>query len=288
MGFKEKEQKVKKTKEYASLSIKITLFLLVLLLFFEIYLIFSGNYNFKIFDISIANNYQIISIIELICSILVIILILIISHIYIGKIELIYMKEYLYSVDNDSILHLNLKDEITEGNLKTEGCKKIKNKYIIDLPKYKCTIKRFDEQELMGYSHVLKHRSAFMKYDGSGGPSLPDFKFFTLDSIVEYTFESLDKIEHYPFLYKYLSEKFYDVSILDNKIIIKYHLWNSSINTSNREYLDNFYNYDFTVNIFQKDDGDNIINIIEKAKTMYYEINNQIGIDEESIYGDKN
>ena len=157
---------------------------------------------------------------------------------------------------------------------------------MIDLPKYKCSIKRFDEQELMGYSRILTQRISLINDNKRGGPGLPNFKFFTLDSVVEYTFEMLDRTEYYPFLYENLSKKFNDISILDNKIIIKYHFYDSSINESNHEYFNNFYNYDFTVNVFQKDDNDNIISVIEKAKIIYFEINNQIV--ENGVDGNKN
>lgn len=279
MSSNKKKKRENKIKKYTNLSIKLILLMLALIIIFQIYVVLSNNYKFNF----IINNFGTILTVEMIICILVVMIIEIVSEFYILKQKNINYLPYLYSIDNNAIMYSNLKNEIIEGNLRTEGCIRHKNRYIIKLPKYKCTIKRFDEQELIGYVKVydkLRYRV------GEHSPtSLPNFKFFTIDSIVEYTFEILDKEKYYPFFYETLREKFYDISILDNKIIIRHHFYDNSVNESNHEYYDNYYNYDFTVNT-SKDDNDTITSVMEKAEIIYLEIIKQI--EESSINGNKN
>lgn len=279
MSSNKKKKRENKIKKYTNLSIKLILLMLALIMIFQIYVVISENYKFSF----IINNFGTILTVEMIICILVVMTIEIVSEFYILKQKNINYLPYLYSIDNNAIMYSNLKNEIIEGNLRTEGCIRQKNRYMIKLPKYKCTIKRFDEQELIGYVKVydkLRYRV------GERLPtSLPNFKFFTKDSIVEYTFKILDKEKYYPFFYEKLREKFYDISILGNKIIIRYHFYDNSVNESNHEYYDNYYNYNFTINTC-KDDNDNITSIIEKAEIIYLEIIRQI--EESSINGNKN
>lgn len=288
MDFEVKENKQKKIKKYTKSSIMTIIAIFTIFLIFEIGIVMSGNYNFKIFNINlnfmyIINNYTTILTIQIICSIILIVIICIISHSYIDKLEWKYIKNYLYLTDNYSVLHLKLKDEIIEGNLMTEGCIKKKNKYMIDLPKYKCSIKRFDEQKLMGYVEVYKSETRILKKRINY--SLPDFKFFTIDSVIEYIFELLYEIEYAPFLYEKLRKNFNDISILDNKIIIRYHLYDNSIDESKYEHFDPFYSYDFTENVKKNNDDDNIINVVEGAKKIFLTINNEI--KEKNDYGNE-
>ena len=289
------ESKINKIKKNTNILIKLIIVILVLFLIFEIFInfysIISGIYSLTIFNINFnlanfLNNYKTILTIELSVTIILIVIIKIISHIYIDKLEWKYIKDYLYSIDNNYIIQINLKDEIIEGNLKMEGCKRIRNKYMIYLPKYNCSIKRFDEQELLGYIRILRNNISFRNDIKLKRLSLPDFNFFTLDSIIEYTFNMLDKDKYFPYLYETLRKKFNDISILDNKIIIRHHLYDNSINEANHEYFNHLKKYDFTVNIFKTDNNDNIKSIIEKTKNIYFEINNQTM--EKSIYGNKN
>lgn len=281
MSFEEKEYRKKEIKKHNKLLIKIIIALLMVLFIFEIYIFISGNYNFKIFDINfnvicILNNYRTILTIKIFGLILLIITINSVGYIYINKLEWKYVKSYIYMMDNNSIINLNLKDEIIKGDLRTEGCIKKKNKYVIELPKYKCIIRRYDEQELIGYTRIMRKNYDFLNNNDRGGFGLFDFDFFTLDSVVEYVFEILNDNKDYSFLHVNLMNEFNDISFLNNKIIIKYHFYDNSIDESNHEYYNNNYNYDFTVNFLHNNKEDNIINIVNKVEKIYFKINSQI------------
>lgn len=269
MYFSKSDKRNNEIKKNTNLTIQVILLILALIIIFQIYVVISNNYKFSF----IIENFATIIIIEIIVCILIILAIVIISDIYMlkqkDKLHLLNLND----IDNNTIIHTNIKDKIIEGDLKTEGCIRHRIKYIIELPKYKCTIKRFDEQELIGYVKIYdKSRHIIREHSPT---SLPNFKFFTKDSIVEYTFEILNKEIYYSFLYDKLKEKYYDVSINDNKVVIRYHLYDNSINESNYEHYDNYYNYDFTINI-SRDANDNITNIIGKVEPMYLEIIKQI------------
>lgn len=281
MGIKEKQDKIIRISD---LLVKIILSILLLLMIFEFYIFFSGNYNFNIFGISfnfefVMNYLETIQGIQvLVCTILIVI-IRVISKIYVDKLDLDYLKNYLYSVDKDAILYSGLEDEIIKGDLKTEGCIRHKNEYMIKLPKYKCTVKRYDEQELIGYRK--RGRSGV---DSNDRHHVSRFKFFNLDRIIEYTFEVLEKDYFYPLLYQVLKNKFSDISILDNKIIIKYHLYNNTIQElpPQKRYIRGR-RYDYVVNTYNIDEEDDVIKIIEKVEFIYLEIIKQIG--DENING---
>ena len=256
-------------KKYTNLSIQVILLILALIIIFQIYVVISNNYKFSF----IIENFATIITIEIIVCILIILTILIVSDIYMlkqkDKLNLLNLND----IDNNAIIHTNINDKIIEGDLRTEGCIRHRIKYIIELPKYKCTIKRYDEQELIGYIKIYdKSRHIIREHLPT---SLPNFKFFTRDSIVEYTFEILNKEIYYSFFYDNLRKKYYDISINDNKVVIIYHIYDNSTNESDYENYDNYYNYDFTINTC-KDDNDNIPSIIENAEIIYLEIIKQI------------
>ena len=269
MYFSKSDKRNNEIKKNTNLTIQVILLILALIIIFQIYVVISNNYKFSF----IIENFATIITIEIIVCILIILTILIISNIYMLRQKDDQHLLNLKDIDNNAIIHTNIKDKIIKGDLRTEGCVRHRIKYIIELPKYKCTIKRYDEQELIGYIKIYdKSRHIIREHSST---SLPDFKFFTIDSIVEYTFEILDKEKYYPFFYETLREKFYDISILDNKIIIRHHFYDNSVNESNHEYYDNYYNYDFTVNT-SKDDNDTITSVMEKAEIIYLEIIKQI------------
>ena len=269
MYFSKSDKRNNEIKKNTNLTIQVILLILALIIIFQIYVVISNNYKFSF----IIENFATIITIEIIVCILIILAIVIISDIYMlkqkDKLHLLNLND----IDNNTIIHTNIKDKIIEGDLKTEGCIRHRIKYIIELPKYKCTIKRFDEQELIGYVKIYdKSRHIIREHLPT---SLPIFNFFTRDSIVEYTFEILNKEIYSSFLYDTLKEIYYDISIIDNKVIIRYHLYDNSINESDYEHYDNYYNYDFTINTC-KDDNDNITSIIENAEIIYLEIIKQI------------
>lgn len=280
MGIEEKQDKVIRVSD---ILVKIILFILLLLLFFQLYICYSGNYNINIFGISfnfkfVMDHLETIQGIQVLIGTILIVTIRFISKIYIDKLDLDYLKNHLHSIDEEAILYLGLEDEIIKGDLKTEGCIRHKNEYMIKLPKYKCTVKRYDEQELIGYS---KRRS---DVGSNRRHTIRKFKFFNLDSVIEYTFEVLEKDYFYPLLYQVLKNKFSDISILDNKIVIKYHLYNNVIQElpSHKRYVRGR-RYDYFVNCCNSEEND-IIKIIEKVEIIYLELIKQIGdvnIDDE-------
>lgn len=248
MGIKEKQDKIIRISD---LLVKIILSILLLLMIFEFYIFFSGNYCFNIFGISynfrfVMNYLETIQGIQvLVCTILIVI-IRVISKIYVDKLDLDYLKNYLYSVDKDAILYLDPSTEMVFKNfedeysikVRSEGCIRHKNEYKLEIPKYKCKIKRYYVQE-----------SKHIQTIDLNGKRRGEYKFDTIDSIIEYAFELLDNNKYYPMLYQILNRKFNDIAVADTTVVIKLHL---------------------------KDDM-SIFDTIDKIDELYYEIIKFIG-----------
>ena len=129
MGTKEKQDKIIRISD---LSVKIILSILLLLMIFEFYIFFSGNYSFNIFGISynfrfVMNYLETIQGIQvLVCTILIVI-IRVISKIYVDKLDLDYLKNYLYSVDKDAVLYLDSSTEMVFKNFEDEYSIKVRS-----------------------------------------------------------------------------------------------------------------------------------------------------------------
>ena len=113
-----------------------------------------------------------------------------------------------------------------------------KNEYKLEIPKYKCKIKRYYVQE-----------SKHIQTIDLNGKRRREYKFDTIDSIIEYAFELLDNNKYYPMLYQILNRKFNDIAVADTTVVIKLHL---------------------------KDDM-SIFDTIDKIEELYYEIIKFIG-----------
>lgn len=129
MGIKEKQDKIIRISD---LLVKIILSILLLLMIFEFYIFFSGNYSFNIFGISynfrfVMNYLETIQGIQvLVCTILIVI-IRVISKIYVDKLDLDYLKNYLYSVDKDAVLYLDSSTEMVFKNFEDEYSIKVRS-----------------------------------------------------------------------------------------------------------------------------------------------------------------
>ena len=127
MSSNKKKKRENKIKKYTNLSIK-----LILLMIFEFYIFFSGNYSFNIFGISynfrfVMNYLETIQGIQvLVCTILIVI-IRVISKIYVDKLDLDYLKNYLYSVDKDAVLYLDSSTEMVFKNFEDEYSIKVRS-----------------------------------------------------------------------------------------------------------------------------------------------------------------
>ena len=137
MEFKEKQDKIIKISD---MLVKIILSIWSLLLIFQLYICFSGNYNFNIFGISfnfefVMNYLETIQGIQVLVSTILIVIIRLISKVYINKLDLDYLKNYLHSVDKDTILYLDSSTEMIYRNfedeysikVRSEGCIRIKD-----------------------------------------------------------------------------------------------------------------------------------------------------------------
>lgn len=231
MEFKTRKDKIIKISD---LLVKIILSIVLLIMIFEFYIFFSGingDYNFNIFGNSfnfefIMNYLEIIQSIQLLVSTILIVMIRVISKIYIDKLDLDYLKNYLYSVDNNAVLYLDSSTEMVFKNLedeysykvRSEGCIRHKNEYNLETPKYKCKLKKYYVQESKRYRIRNYSTRAF------DGKYRTTYKFVTIDNIIEYVFELLDNNKYYPMLYQKLNRKFNDIAVTDNTVVIKLHL----------------------------------------------------------------
>lgn len=248
MSIEEKQEKVRKI---AKVLTEIILFILVIFIIFEYYIYFTNNYSLKLFGNTLY-EIEYLLVLQLVISVLIIFVINLISGIYIKKLDLDYIGNYLFLKDCNATLYLDSTTELISSNFKdeysfrvrSEGCIRIKNEYNLDSPKYKCKLKKYYLQKSKRYRIKMR--------DGNYKTA---YNFVTIDSIIEYAFELLDSNEFYPMLYHILSKKFIDLSILDNKVIIKLHL---------------------------KDDI-SITETIDNIEMLYFEIIKVIGKNEEKI-----
>lgn len=223
MGIEEKQDKVIRVSD---ILVKLILFILLLLLFFQLYICYSGNYNINIFGISfnfkfVMDHLETIQGIQVFIGTILIVTIRFISKIYIDKLDSDYLKNYLHSIDEDAILYLDSSTEMIYRNfedeysikVRSEGCIRIKYEYKLEIPKYKCKVKRYYIQE-----------SKLYRTTDHNGRRRRHYRFDTIDSVIEYTFKTLDNNKYYPMLYHILSKKTIDVSVNDTTVIIKLHL----------------------------------------------------------------
>jgi len=215
MEFELMQKRQEKVEKIAKASKEIILIVLVILIILEFYNFFTANNS------ALDINYCLekILVFQLIICVIMIVIINIFKSIYIKKLNMDYLEKYLFLKDSNAILHFDSNTEIVSGNLKNEGCIRRKNIYMIESPKYKCILKRFDDQELKSY-----HRRSYIRSNMDDRDWISGFEFVTIDSVIEFSFEILDNSKYYPMLYHILKDKFNDSSILDNKIIIKQHL----------------------------------------------------------------
>lgn len=101
MGIEEKQDKIIRVSD---ILVKIILFMLLLLLFFQLYICYSGNYNINIFGISfnfkfVMDHLETIQGIQVFIGTILIVTIRFISKIYIDKLDLDYLKNYLHKIE---------------------------------------------------------------------------------------------------------------------------------------------------------------------------------------------
>ena len=118
MYFSKSDKRNNEIKKNTNLTIQVILLILALIIIFQIYVVISNNYKFSF----IIENFATIITIEIIVCILIILTILIISNIYMLRQKDDQHLLNLNDIDNNAIIHTNIKDKIIEGDLKTEGC----------------------------------------------------------------------------------------------------------------------------------------------------------------------
>jgi len=194
----EKNKKISKTIQ------TITLLILVILLILDFIAVINSNFYLEYGIDKLA-----------VTQVMFVALIILIANIIPKFMDKKYIKNYALSKYNNSEFDNCLKIEMVSGDTKTEGS--IRNKYIhsMYIPKYKCTLKRYYEQELLGTYIVFG--------TGNDKRSVYRFSFFTINNVLEYSFQLDDK--YWMSLYK-LREKIDNIELSDNKVIIRRNIQN--------------------------------------------------------------